>query len=301
MRRLLPGRLVALLAAVPLAAGLAAGCSPGSARPGSAAARPGPAARYYLALGDSLARGVQADLAGASVPTRDGYPDQLYTRLRPAEPDLRLVKLGCPGETTSSMITGRHCSYPAGSQLDQAVAFLRGHRGTVALITLDIGANDPGSCFTNPAPVAASCAAGPVPATAAGLGTILARLRAAAGPQVPVIGMNYYLPELAEWRAGAAGAAAARRSTRLAMAFDQVLSRVYRAHGDGVADVAGAFRSTNFTGRARLPDLGLLPRNVADVCAWTWACAAPPRGPNKHPNTAGYAVIARAFLTAYRR
>jgi lysophospholipase L1-like esterase len=301
MRRLLPGRLVALLAAVSLAAGLTAGCSAGSSRPGPAAARPGPAARYYVALGDSLARGVQAGPAGGSVPTPDGYPDQLYARLRPAEPGLRLVKLGCPGETTTSMLSGRHCSYRAGSQLDQAVGFLRGHRGTVALITLDIGANDPGSCFTNPAPVAASCAAGPVPATAAGLGTILARLRAAAGPQVPVIGMTYYLPELAEWRAGAAGAAAARRSTRLALTFDQVLSRVYRAHGDGVADVAGAFASTNFTGRARLPGLGLLPRNVADVCAWTWACAAPPRGPNKHPNTAGYAVIARAFLTAYQR
>src|SRR5262245_441928 len=183
MRRLRPARVLALLAAVVLAAG----CAASAVRPGSAV---GAAARYYVALGDSLARGVQADPAGASVPTRDGYPDQLYARLRGADPRLRLVKLGCPGETTASMIGGRHCPYPAGSQLDQAVAFLRGHRGAVQLITLDIGANDPGSCFTNPVPgLVPSCAAGPAPVTAANLAVILARLRAAAGPRVPVIGM----------------------------------------------------------------------------------------------------------------
>ena len=40
------------------------------------------------------------------------------------------------------------------------------------------------------------------------------------------------------------------------------------------------------------------PRNVALVCSWTWACAPPPRGPNEHPNAAGYRVIASAFRRA---
>jgi hypothetical protein len=41
-----------------------------------------------------------------------------------------------------------------------------------------------------------------------------------------------------------------------------------------------------------------VPRNVALICTWTWACARPPRGPNEHANSAGYRVIARAFRQA---
>jgi hypothetical protein len=62
--------------------------------------------------------------------------------------------------------------------------------------------------------------------------------------------------------------------------------------------VAGAFHSADFARRVTVPHLGRMPRNVAAVCRWTWDCAPPPRGPNKHPNTAGYQQIARAFLAA---
>src|SRR5580693_7493952 len=105
---------------------------------------------YYLALGDSLSVGVQPDAAGASLPTGQGYADQLYAALRVRHPALRLLKLGCSGETTSTMINGGICRYPARSQLAQAVSFLRGHRGQVSLITIDIGANDPDSCIERP-------------------------------------------------------------------------------------------------------------------------------------------------------
>jgi hypothetical protein len=63
-------------------------------------------ASYYLALGDSLSVGVQPSAAGTDVPTGQGYPDQLAALLRPAHPGLRLVKLGCSGETTATMING---------------------------------------------------------------------------------------------------------------------------------------------------------------------------------------------------
>jgi hypothetical protein len=62
-----------------------------------------------------------------------------------------------------------------------------------------------------------------------------------------------------------------------------------RAAGDPVAYVEGAFATT---------DLSLVsgtPRNVVNVCAWTRMCAPPPLGPDIHPNTAGYGVIAQAF------
>ena len=136
-------RLRLMLAIAAVAAVLTA-CS-GSAAPNGAYAKPAPST-YYLALGDSLAQGVQPDAAGASVETRYGYPDQLYAMLRPSHPTLELVKLGCPGETTTTMINGGICRYPGGSQLKAADAFLRAHRGRVLLVTIDIGANDPEDC-----------------------------------------------------------------------------------------------------------------------------------------------------------
>jgi hypothetical protein len=71
----------------------AAGCT---AAPRSAPAHHKPPVSYYLALGDSLAVGVQPDATGTSVETRSGYADQLYAALRRSHPGLRLVKLGCP-------------------------------------------------------------------------------------------------------------------------------------------------------------------------------------------------------------
>ena len=280
-----------------LCAAVLAGC--GSAGPMIQAVPP--ARSYYLSLGDSLAQGVQADPFGHVGDTDHGYADQLYDMIRRGYRGLRLVKLGCPGETTRTMIRGRHCPYPAGSQLAQAVAFLHDHRGHVPLVTLDIGANDRRSCFTDPvhAPVP-PCATGPAAPTAADLALILARLRAAAGAKTMIIGMNYYAPELPEWRYGPAGRVRARASDSLSLAFDAELDRVYRSAGDRVANVAGAFATADFAGRVRVPGVGMMPPNVAAICRWTWVCARRPRGPNKHPDEAGYAVIARAFLAAYR-
>ena len=47
-----------------------------------------------------------------------------------------------------------------------------------------------------------------------------------------------------------------------------------------------------------MPQIGTVPRNVALICQWTWACVAPPRGPNQHANQAGYTVIAQTFQRA---
>ena len=144
------------------------------------AARVVPAA-WYLALGDSLSQGVQPDAAGASVETRQGYADQLYAALLPGHPGLRLVKLGCPGETTRTMIDGGICRYPGGSQLAAAVAFLRAHRGYMLLITIDISANDPEDCSSQASLAKlVSCFATSVPAALANLATIMTRLHAAA-------------------------------------------------------------------------------------------------------------------------
>ena len=256
-------------------------------------------ARYYLALGDSLSQGVQPDMAGADVETRQGYADQLWTALRSGHPGLQLVKSGCPGETTGTMINGGICGYPGGSQLAAAAAFLRAHRGRVFLITIDIGANDLEGCgsWAGLSKIA-SCFGTGVPRSAASLATIMTRLRAAAGPGARIVGMSYYLPALAEWLDGTAGQVIARVSERLAAGYNDVLGQVYAESGARVADVSGAFDTADFGDRVTVPGIGLVPRSVALVCQWTWECVAPPRGPDQHANQAGYGVIARAFLQA---
>ena len=266
-------------------------CS-GPAAPHPAAVR-APEATYYLALGDSLARGVQPDAAGVSVETPDGYPDQVYAALRPSRPGLKLVKLGCPGETTVSMINGGICRYPGGSQLAAAAGFLQSHRGRVLLVTLDIGANDPEACGGEPGlSQLAKCAVKDIPAAVGHLGTIVTRLKAAAGPGVRIVGMNYYLPALAEWHYGLPGQLVAWTAEKLAATYNSMLGRVYASSGIRVANVFGAFDTADFTRQDGVP------RNVARVCEWTWQCAAPPRGPNQHANQAGYQVIAQTFLQA---
>jgi lysophospholipase L1-like esterase len=262
---------------------------------GSAAAKP-TQATYYLALGDSLSQGVQPNAAGASVETAQGYPDVVYARLRRDYPALRLVRLGCPGETTKTMMHGGICHYPGGSQLAAAVAFLRAHRGHVLLVTIDIGANDPQDCISQSGLADLASCVGQTSAAATNLSAILAGLRTAAGPGVRIVGMSYYLPELAEWRHGTLGHVVAWVSERLAVAYNGLLDHAYAQAGVGVANVFGAFDTTDFSNSVTVPGLGSLPRNVALICEWTWECAAPPRGPNQHANPAGYRVIANAVL-----
>jgi lysophospholipase L1-like esterase len=254
---------------------------------------------YYLALGDSLSQGVQPNAAGVAVKTGQGYADQVYAALRAGHPALRLVKLGCQGETTATMINGGICRYPGGSQLADATAFLRAHRGHVFLITIDIGANDTEDCANQHGlSKITSCLEGDAPRVVSNLTTIMARLQAAAGPDVRIVGMTYYLPALAEWLNGTPGQAIAWLSEKLAVSYNTVLTQVYSTFGARVANVFGAFDTSNFGDQVTVPGIGKVPRNVALICQWTWQCTAPPRGPNQHANNTGYGVIARTFLGA---
>jgi lysophospholipase L1-like esterase len=285
-------RLTLLIITAAIAA-LTACSGPPLSHPGSIAGAKVPAT-YYVALGDSLAQGVQPNASGTSVETRAGYPDQIYAALHRSHPALSLIKLGCPGETTVSMINGGICPYAGGSQLKAADAFLRQHRGQVLLVTLDIGANDPEACSGQPSfSQLAACAVKGVPSAVTHLRTIASRLKAAAGPGVRIVGMNYYLPALAEWHSGLTGRAVAWTAEKLAATFNALLGRVYKKAGIRVADVFAAFQTSDFGDHGKT-----LPRNVTLLCQWTWACAAPPRGPNQHANQAGYHVIARTFLQA---
>src|SRR5947209_18653616 len=80
---------------------------PATPAQGARSSSAAPGTRYYLSLGDSLAQGMQPDTAGITRNTNQGYTDQLYALESRRIPRLKLVKLGCGGETTSSFLTGR--------------------------------------------------------------------------------------------------------------------------------------------------------------------------------------------------
>jgi lysophospholipase L1-like esterase len=253
---------------------------------------------YYVSLGDSLSVGEQPDKAGQGIVTDEGFSDQLFTLLRARMPGLQLVKLGCPGETTGTMLDGTHCAYPRGSQLAEAVAFLEANRPSIAYVTISVGANDALACASDDA-IDVACATGVFDAVPRNLAMILGAIRAAAGPGVPVAGMTLYNTLLRGWLDGPAGQQQAREMAPLAALYSRTLADAYRSGGALVADVAAAFDSEDFTTIVDVPGFGGLPLNVARICTWTWLCVPPPVGPNIHANREGYGVIAQVFAAAF--
>lgn len=278
--------------------------------PAAASAQSAP--RYYLALGDSLSQGVQPNAAGTSLETNQGYVDQLAALQRRRVPSLTVVKLGCPGDTTDSMLTGRgndknakffHCDRAGGSQLTAAERFLRSHhqRGEVALVTVDVGANDVDGCANVPTPQIGSCVSAGKSSIQRDVPLILERLRKAARAGTTLAGMTLYDPVLSEYfSADSTARGLASASVSFLEQINAELTGADGSAGFRTADVAGAFDSYN--GTKIVPFAGQsVPINVARVCSWTWACTGPPRGPNIHANKHGYAVIARAFAKVVGR
>jgi|SRR5882724_1170999 len=258
--------------------------------PGSASAA---TPLYYLSLGDSLADGFQP--TGVFI---EGYADELLTALQATTPELQLVKLGCRRETTTTMIAGGAiCDY-SGSQLDAATAFLQANQDVVALITIDLGADDtlvacPSLPSVAPDP---QCINNTLASIETNLPAILATLPQTAGPDVPILGMTYYDLCLAFRLQGQGGQVCAMDTFGHFLRFNDTLERLYKTAGAPVADVEGAFSSKNFRTTGVVPGVGSIPLNVARLCEWTWMCAAPPLAPDIHANTEGYGVIAEAFL-----
>jgi lysophospholipase L1-like esterase len=258
---------------------------------------------YYVSLGTSLSVGVQPNGSGVALPTDDGYADQLFDQIRPAfeaagalPRELRLTRLGCPGETLEDMATGGSCPYLAGSQLAAAVEFLTDNAGKIHLVTIDIGGNDfrNADCMDAADPV--DCATTVSTQIAMDLAIVLAALRDAAGPDTTIVGMNYYNPYLSSWLEDAAGQTLATQSALAVSVLTGFLDTTYATAGIPVADVAAAFESDDFTlVDSPLPapnDVGQLPVNVVNICQFTYECDP---DPDIHANTAGYSIIADAF------
>jgi lysophospholipase L1-like esterase len=226
--------------------------------------------------------------ADGLLPTDEGYADQLHTLAQARWPGLRLVKLGCPAESTQTLICGGLCDYPRGNQLAEAEEFLRRHRRSIAFVTIDIGFND----FS-----IQELAAVPSAMAVAGrnLALILDRLRAAAGPSTPIVGMSLYDPYLSYWLNGPEGQGLARLSVAAIRPINELVIGAYHAAGCEVADITAAFATEDFETQVPLEGHGQVPLNVARIVEWTWAAAEPPWGPDFHANVKGYEAMADAF------
>jgi len=306
------GRSAALAAAVALAAsGCAAEQAPAGGSSGSGGSQ-GAAERYYLSLGDSLSVGIQPDGEGGQKETPDGYTDALFRSLHDRDPSLRHERMGCAGEDTGTFLSGglKECGerYAGKSQLAWAEGFLERNRDRVDLVTVDIGGNNFLGC------VALEGAAGPGQEVSVdrqcvqdGLDRleeeapeIASRLRAAAGPDVQLVGMTYYNPFLAARLLGDAveleGAGGpeelADYSTEVLDEANGVLRTAYTDAGFEVADAAEAF-GTEDSGVPEGSETGI-PANVQAVCDYTWMCDTS-AGPDIHTNQAGALRIAGAF------
>jgi lysophospholipase L1-like esterase len=250
-------------------------------RPAETSTSAAPGDGWYLALGDSLAVGTQPS---GDQPER-GYAGPVLEGLRKTQAGTRLRNLGCSGETTSSMLDGGSCRYPEGSQIAAAVAFLKANVATTRLVTLDIGANNVLPCAGR-SQVDQACAKNRTTTVATELAQILGRIRAAA-PKVELVVLTYYNPILAAWTKGAEGKTVAEQSMSLLAGLNGEIAKAAKAAGARVADVAGAFATSDNGGSPQ-------PNNVTHICDWTWMCSHD----DIHANDDGYAAMAKAVLAA---
>ena len=310
-----------LLGASTLAPVLPAGVATAAARP--AATAPSPpgkgTGRFVLALGDSLAAGYQP-VYGHRLPPLDpvdqlrdqGYPHS-YAADVAKRLGLGLVDLGCPGETTLSFTTRPamgpcttlyRTAYSAPNQQAAALAVIASHPGKIALVTFDLGANDVDACLAGGS-LNDACVLNKALAVIHRLPKIVATIHAAlakADPGAPMVAMDYYDPflGLAIRPGGAKGLALATASLGALEGFNAELRRVYGEQHVRVAHVASAFDTTGTFPLSRV-DAKTVPKDVAFVCRHTYMCPSSPTVPQDiHPNNAGYALIATAFMKALR-
>jgi lysophospholipase L1-like esterase len=251
--------------------------------PAVAAAKPKPPpVEYYLALGDSMAAGT-----GATTPS-DDYVNVVYQHELARYPGLQVVNLACGGATTGSVVDGPGCSYASGTQLGDAEAFLAAHAGRVAMVTIDIGANNVDGCL-NSSGISMSCVTSGLSQITTYLPQILDGLRASY-PGVAIYGMDYYDPFLDQWLTGASGQAVATQSEALAVELNSLLGQLYGADDAAMADPATLFETSDFALTGTYNG-STVPENVALICAWTLMCSAN----DIHPNDAGHAEVADAF------
>lgn len=215
------------------------------------------------------------------------YPYQVASYYSSSTSGIQVVDMAVSGETTTSMLDG--------GQMSRAVSFLEQHANVTVLITIDIGGNDLLPCVSGLS-VNLSCIQQAETTAVSNLTMILTGLRQAAGPSVPIYGMNYYDPFLGDWLAGGSSQDEADLSVSLVGQLNSLLTGAYQSIDAPVADVASAFDTTDLTDQVS-SQWGEVPVAVDKACTLLdITCnAGQTEGFGDDPNDAGATVIARTF------
>jgi lysophospholipase L1-like esterase len=290
------GTLVAVAASLILGLTGALAISTRPATPAGASPAPN-VVPYYVALGGSASVGFQPTAARPTgQPTDTGYANDLLTIERARWHNLQLVQFGCPGETTGTFLSGGDRCRPAGqTQLSQAVAFIHTHPSTV-LMTIDLGFNDIERCLAFHV-VNQTCLTQRLNIVNQQLPPILATLRAAAGPNVRLVGVGHYDPYLGTYLHGGTDVAFSEGSVAAIERLDETLHDIYSDAGIPMADVGRTFDMTDAES-VDMAGVGDVPRNVERTCALTWMCTSASPHAKQHPNDAGYQIIAETIAAA---
>jgi hypothetical protein len=278
-------RAVVLVATVALIAGF-------DARPAGAASDSNHNPNNYLALGDSVPFGFNPLLAVPGTnPSPDvfvGYPELASQLFRPRK---KVFNASCPGETSTSLISGTpppdngcegyrqfvgqlHVAY-TGAQLQYATGYLQANPRT-GLVTMTIGANDL-FLLVDACAGSTTCVIAGLPKLLGTLSTNLTTIYSAlvgAGFRGELVAVTYYATD---YRDAASVAVISR--------VDATLAAVTRQFGGKVADGLAAFQA------AAEPFGG-------DTCAAGLLIRLPNGTCNIHPSPAGAALLADAVVHA---
>ena len=234
---------------------------------------------YYVSLGDSYSVGYQ--------PGRGASPG--YTAVVARSTRFTLVNFGCSGATTTSLASSVGCPdvlphtagvvlYPTTTQESAAEAFLTAHRGHIGLITVSIGGNDVTACAVQANPI--SCVSTAVTGITKNVTSLAAALRAAAGPDVPIIGLTYPDVILGSYiypkQPAAASSLSLAKLSVVAFKYliNPALTKAYAPASGSLVDVTKATGAyVPLTRTVRYRPYGTIPAAVASVCALTWFCA----------------------------
>jgi lysophospholipase L1-like esterase len=279
--------------------------------PAAASAKTKPS--YYVSLGDSYAQGVQPIGPNqADIATNKGFNDDAYKKLHKSNKKLKLVKLGCGGATTDSMINGtKPCieklpyksKSKATSQLTYAKKFLKAHKAQIAYVSVVIGGNDFAKCANEPDNNAVIACLGPAVAQMKkNLPVIAKAVRSSAGKKAKIVGLTYPDVVLGAWVRSENGKNLAKASVPVFK--DQInpaLKGAYSKQKIGFVDATTAFGAyIPFEQTTMLAPYGTIPQNVANICTLGWYCNARTT-PDIHLKPAGYSKLAGLLLTQFKK
>jgi lysophospholipase L1-like esterase len=258
-----------------------------------------PTTGFYLDVGGSSSLGYEPtgsltkDGQLLDKPSNNGYANDVV-KLEASTITLSLTKLGCPGETVATLLGEKdHCYKLPVTQMLLALKFLTAHQDDTGMVSVDIGFNDVQPCIET-ADVEVQCVAEAKQLVMADLPQVIAKLKGAAGPNVHFVGMEYADPFLARYVLSASERSYATQTLNVITELNQDLTSIYHRAGVAIVDVPAAFSSSNAS-PTRMSDGDVAPKNVAEICAFTYMCRAYPWGPDDHANNLGYELIAKAM------